>query len=121
MFWTITNLYLWAFIGAASCFYLRFHLGLSPVVASALTGLIFSFTPKMKFYDHLDARAIVYAASFAAMAAPSLISEIYDIAFLSILVAASYSFSKPYFLGYGGKLGSIAFISCVVFWIGRIV
>lgn len=108
-----------ALLGCSFCFYLQNYLGLTAVLSSALTGLIFSFMPDSKHYDAPEMKAIIYTASFAAMTSPAFLENIFSLPILAILVTSLYHITKMYFIGFGGKLGSIAFVSSIIFCLGK--
>ena len=78
----------------------------TPVYASALIGMIFSF---FRLKDFLLFSAVVYSGSFAGMVSDFHIEELY-ISFLIIIIGGNlFYFLKDNFNGLGGKLGSIGF------------
>lgn len=84
-------------------------------VASASVGFAASFMPKRKSYDADQLTACVYSGSFAAMCGLSYFSKWQDVFLLCVLVSLSFLLLKPYFRGFGGKLGSIAFVASMIF------
>lgn len=78
----------------------------TPVYASALAGMIFSFF-SLKYFPLFS--SVVYSGSFAGMVADFHVQELY-VGFLIILIGGNlFYFLKGNFNGVGGKLGSIGF------------
>ena len=78
----------------------------TPVFASALVGMVFSFF-HFKYFPFFS--AVVYSGSFAGMVADFHVEELY-VAYLIILIGGNlFYFLKDNFNGVGGKLGSIGF------------
>lgn len=78
----------------------------TPVYASALVGMIFSFF-SLKYFPLFS--SVVYSGSFAGMVADFHVQELY-VGFLIILIGGNlFYFLKDNFNGVGGKLGSIGF------------
>lgn len=84
-------------------------------MASILVGFVGSFLPESSLYDSKQSIACVYTGSFAAMSSLALLSHAIDVLMLSLFVAFYFKVISPYFRGFGGKLGSVAFISVVSF------
>ncbi len=92
--------------GAALTYVLSINLGLGPVVAAGLVGIM--ATLAVSRYD-----VPIYCGAFVGMACSSLLHG-YGHLFLAAGVAgAVFLISKPVFNGFGGKLGTIAVIGCV--------
>lgn len=89
-------------------------LALPVVVSAALTGLIGSFIPFPTRYKN-HPYASIYAGSFAGMCSTSLISNYWEIAVISAIGAILYTLTLNVFTGFGGRLGSIAFVSVALF------
>lgn len=91
------------YLACFACLTLQSYLGLSPVIASALVGLVGSFIPILS--------AIIYIGSFAGMCTPNhLIGPIHILA-ISFFGSGIYLITKRRFEGLGGKMGAIAFAS----------
>ncbi|MAW65355.1 MAG: hypothetical protein CMD18_04075 [Flavobacteriales bacterium] len=78
----------------------------TPVYASALVGMIFSFF-RLKHLPLFS--AVVYSGSFAGMVAGFHIKELYIACLIIIIGGNLFYFLKDNFNGLGGKLGSIGF------------
>ncbi len=102
-------------IGCITCLYLVAYQGLPNYLASALVGLVGSFLPRASFYDSKEATACVYAGSFAGMCSVSFFSNTTSVLALCFLVGVSFRFINPYFKGVGGKLGTIGFVSSLLY------
>lgn len=97
-------------LGAVGAFQLQ-KAGLSPVVASCIVGLLGALVGY--FMNTEDVAMVIFAGSFVGMTT-------FSIASLPIILLAGlacgilYLLSEPFFVGYGGKLGAIAFISVAI-------
>lgn len=115
------KLYTWSLIGVFSCYFLQAEYGLNSILASSLTGLAASLLMRNNFFDHIEAKQLIYCASFAAMSSTEIIRNYYDVVFISVLISACFHFSRSWFKGYGGRLGSIAFVAVLIFFMGQLI
>lgn len=93
-------------IGVFATYSLVHFLGISVVIASSSIGLLgFIFIRKHEIP--------IYCGSFAGMVSIVLFSFL-EVAILSIICAFIYTLTKPIFKGFGGKLGTIAFMSSLI-------
>ncbi|MDD0852043.1 hypothetical protein HBN50_03000 [Halobacteriovorax sp. GB3] len=99
------------FCGCSLCFVLHTKFDVSAVVASCIVGLFGTFIPLSKLGNVKDIQNAVYAGSFAGMCSAGVLTHFSQIFFLSLLGASFYLLTIDLFKGYGGKLGTIAFIS----------
>ncbi len=104
-------------LAATSTFYLHKH-GVSVVVASCCIGLIGAGLEYFLKQPHLA--FVIYAGTFVGMTSVQ-IGNIYIIMFAGFMVGYLYHVTYGYFHGFGGRLGALAFISCllayVLYWI----
>lgn len=103
------------FIGCYGCFVLREQTGLTPVVSSALVGLLGSFIPFPKSFNGKGIHDAIYCGSFAGMCSLSYLSTVSSFVVISGLGSFVYLLTVPYFKGHGGKFGSMAFITFLLF------
>lgn len=109
-------------LGAIGAFQLQ-KVGLSPVVASCIVGLLGALVGY--WMNSEDLSMVIFAGSFVGMTAISLAS--FPIMILAGLACGViYLLAEPIFVGYGGKLGAMAFVSVLLvlflFWIsGKVV
>ena len=97
-------------LGAIGTFQLQ-KIGLSPVVASCAVGLLGALIGYLMKNE--DLAMVIFAGSFVGMTTVSIASfPIMLIAGLACGVL--YVLSEPIFVGYGGKLGAIAFVSVAI-------
>lgn len=106
-------------LGGVSTFYLSFLTG--PVLAAGIIGftsfLIGKFHSKLIFIQFP-----IFCGSFVGMTTPLFFTAFWQITLASILAGIIYIFLKNHFLGYGGKLGSIAFTAVLILlFIKRII
>lgn len=98
------------FLGLYGCFMLHQLLEVPIVVSAASIGLIGSFLPKTTQFQH-HPQAAMYAGAFAGMCSSDVINSPYELVVISLIGAAIYTSLKNHFIGVGGKLGAIAFVS----------
>jgi len=97
-------------LGAIGTFQLQ-KMGLSPVVASCGVGLLGALIGYLMKNE--DLAMVIFAGSFVGMTTVSIAS-------LPIMLIAGlacgtlYVLTEPVFVGYGGKLGAIAFVSVAI-------
>lgn len=95
--------------GAIITYIISKDLGLGPVIASSLVGVGAAFIPKISVRKINIDPAAIYCGSFIGMC------DLYSYSNYSFIMIASFFGALLYwslqnsFLGYGGKLGSIAF------------
>lgn len=97
---------------------MRLHFGKKfkhdSVIASAIIGVIFgSFA--LVFPHATPIAEASYAASFAGMGRLKLIEEKFLL--VGVIVGVVYSLMLPFFRGFGGKLGTIAFLALIIVYI----
>ncbi len=92
--------------GALLTFALSVDLGLGPVVAAALVGITATL-----ILPRLDVP--IYCGAFAGMACNSLLHGYGHMLLASALAGTVFLLAKPVFNGFGGKLGTIAYIGCL--------
>ena len=102
------------FLGFVSCYFMHTELLLPLVVAASLTGLVGTFIPFPKSLNE-HPYASIYAGSFAGMCSSEMISENWEILCISFIGAILYVATMNLFLGFGGKLGGVAFVSIAIF------
>jgi len=103
--------------GATATSLLQRKYGLSAVVASSLVGLLGACVGSLASDDHLP--AAVFAGSFAGMTAIA-VAPLLAIAIAGAGAGALYALVITFdvFPGYGGRLGTVAFISTLcMMWI----
>ncbi len=79
---------------------------ISAVLASSFIGILGYFL--FRKYE-----VPIYCGSFAGMVSIALFNY-YEVGILAILCAFIFLLTKPLFVGYGGKLGTIAFLSSLI-------
>ncbi len=92
--------------GALLTFALSVDLGLGPVVAAGLVGI--AATLLVRRFD-----VPIYCGAFAGMACSSLLHGYGHMVLASALAGTVFLLAKPVFNGFGGKLGTIAYIGCL--------
>ncbi len=101
--------------GCYSCFGLQKYLNIPSFYASALVGLIGSFLPHSRYYDSKRLIACIYCGSFASMCSLTFFTSPADIFILCFLTGCYFLLLGNYFRGFGGKLGTIGFLSSLSF------
>lgn len=106
-----------AVAGALSTYELQHRTSLSPVAASALTGL--SAALLLAYLQHAgiaseataQVSVVFFCAGFIGMSSRQRISRGYEIAAAGLIAGGIFILTAPIFGGTGGKLGTIAMIS----------
>lgn len=96
--------------GGAVLTYILQKFGLSVVAASSAVGLTGALIAHFTGVPHLA--AVIFAGSFAGMTGTS-VGSYPLIVIAGLLVGVFYLISLKVFVGFGGRLGTIAFISSV--------
>ena len=96
--------------GFYSCYGL-ISTDLNPIIASAITGLLCSFLPLIPKLKISNIAAIGYNSRFAAIGVDQIISHSLYLIFIPLTLFVIFVVTADKFIGHGGKLGTIAFIS----------
>lgn len=96
------------------CFVLHEWTSFSAVLASSIIGFTISLIPWKK-YTKTDVEVVAYAGTFAGMSSSFHMSQIVYFFVSALIATIVFKYSRHYFVGFGGKLGTIAFLSVVVF------
>lgn len=84
------------------------------VVGSAILGLLFGlvqiFVPQTSIFSE-----VAFASSFAGMTSFEFVKKRWSKTVLGLIVGIVFLVSIPYFQGFGGKLGTISFLSSLTF------
>jgi len=96
------------------CYTLQTTFGFSSILSAALIGFTGSFCWFSKDVEKSGIHAVIYAGSFAGMASPEYLSGFGHIFIISLVGTSLYLWSKPHLSGFGGKLGTVAFISTML-------
>lgn len=104
---------------ATSLTYLIIHkLKKGPVIASAVVTLISGILfPSLLPEEGMLLATVATAGSYAAMVSKEKFSKIVDMIFVGVLCGIIFMLTQDVFVGVGGRLGSIAAISCFS-WLG---
>lgn len=106
-------------LGTILSFWGQVYLNFSPVLSSALVGLIGCFF-KFKNLSHPNLLPLtIYCGSFAGMCSTSFFITANELYLMSMLGGIIYALLLPLFNGLGGKLGTVAFISVALFYLLR--
>ena len=98
---------IFSFLGFYSCLIL-ISLGANTIFSSAFIALICSFFPKI---IDTKANALIYCATFAAIGVTEVTDDYLLLPIIPFIVWIINKKLQSYFVGHGGKLGTIAFIS----------
>lgn len=105
-------------VAALATYYISINLGKGAVFASALVtlaaGIVFPH-----FLPDGGARLAIMAttASYAAMVAPAKFPKIWEMGIVGLIAGLIFIATSSAYVGVGGKLGTIAAISCLT-WLG---
>ncbi len=104
----------YATVGAVATFGLHTRTPANPVLASGIVGVVGGVGLPLVHGDPGALMAAgVFAASFAGMTDRARIPTEWGIALSGAIVGLLVVYTMPYFGGSGGKLGTIAFVSCL--------
>lgn len=107
------------YLGCLSCYSLQVEGHLSSVAAAALTGFVGSFLHFPKFFEKKNLHAAIYAGAFAGMCSRTILANHNDIMIISLIGAFLFVVSRSLGNGFGGRLGTIAFVASIVFSVLR--
>ena len=93
--------------GAFVAFSLSIELGISAVLASGITGVLATLI--LPRFD-----VPIFCGSFVGMASYSLLPGYQYLGLAAVIAGGVFVLGKAAFNGFGGKLGTIAFIGCVI-------
>jgi hypothetical protein len=99
------------YLACLACTSLQSTFGFSPVLSASLVGFVGSFYHFSGWIEKRGIHAVVYAGSFAGMCSQEHLSGHTQIVFISLVGSSLYLTTKSHLEGFGGKLGTIAFIS----------
>lgn len=105
---------LFCYIGYLTCYFF-YKIGLHPIMASSLTGVLVSLIPDAYFYKSSDAKACVYTASFAAIGSHLNYNSLSEFLLIPFYLGTFFFFLRSSFVGFGGKLGTMAFLSTTLY------
>lgn len=105
--------------GCFLCRYFQLDWAISPVIASASIGLIGTFIKIPSLYDTHGLHSAIYAGSFAGMCSTTILSSYNETFILSLILTILYFFTRKMATGFGGKLGTLAFVSSLIFFLGK--
>jgi hypothetical protein len=97
-------------LAASATFFLHKN-EVSIVVASCCIGLLGAGLEYLLKQPHLA--LVIYAGTFVGMTSAQ-VGNIYLVAFAGLMVGYLYHITGNYFPGFGGRLGALAFMSCLL-------
>ena len=103
-----------AAVAAVATFVVSVRLDHGPVVGSAVVGIVAGVVCPPLFAAGDAIAAVAFCASFAGMATPERIPGSGAMLFAGAVSGVVFVGAAPFFVGFGGKLGTIAFVACVV-------
>ncbi len=103
----------WVPIGAVICYLLNIHTDFGSVLSAGIVGTLASFIPllnkKSIYLSKLP--SAIYCGVFVGMSSVEVSPSIKFVVIAGIIAGIVYLLSKNLFVGLGGKLGTIAFVS----------
>ncbi|MCD6226413.1 MAG: hypothetical protein J7J93_01290 [Candidatus Aenigmarchaeota archaeon] len=109
-----------AIISIKATFYLRKKfkdkIKSDAVLGSAVVGLLFGLT-RIFFPQTTIFSEVAFASSFAGMTSFKFVRKKSYKLLIGLIVGIIFLFSSSFFQGFGGKLGTIAFISIIIFFL----
>jgi hypothetical protein len=109
------------YLGCAGCFFLRQGFSATPILAASLLGVLITFVPVPRHLDKKTFQIVFCTGTFAAMSSEKIMWTPWHLAAISLLGAGVYIIAKPYFIGIGGKMGMLAFLTTVVWLMMRLL
>lgn len=108
-----------AIIAGVGTYFLSHKMGKGAVYGSAFTtlvaGILFTFLDYLGIDSAFDLAAIAATAGYAGMVSEKHVENILQMMIVSIIVSLLFMLSKDFFVGIGGKLGTMAAVSCFAF------
>ena len=102
-----------AAVAALATFAVSVRLGHGPVVGSAVVGLVTGVACPPLLAGGDAVATVAFCASFVGMAAPERIPTPGAMLLAGGAAGVAFVGAAPYFVGFGGKLGTIAFAACL--------
>ena len=109
------------YAGCLGSYLLQTRLGVTPIAASAFLGFAGTFMPLPERINRTGAQMAFYTGTFAAMCSRELMPGHLEILVVSLVGAGVYVALKQRLIGLGGKLGAIAFISCLLLYFAKVL
>lgn len=94
-------------IGGVATFYLSYEIGMGVVIGSCLVGIL----AQMVFPEY---GVPAYCGAFVGMSSNALLFNYWEVAIASAIAGIVYVLARDVFGGFGGKLGTIAFIGATL-------
>lgn len=108
-------LLLYSIIAAVISYVLNIRLKYGAVTGSGVVGLLAGLIMPQIFPEIGGSAAVMMiCASFVGMSSQTRLPNELYVGLAAILSTFLFIYSSPYFCGTGGKLGTIAFISCII-------
>lgn len=106
----------WIPIGAVFCYSLTIYGGFDSVLSAGITGLLGSFLPTIKKQSIYLKKLppAIYCGAFVGMSNVNVMPSICSIVFAGLFTGIFYLLFRNLFLGFGGRLGTIAFIGVMI-------
>ena len=98
-------------VGAVSCYVLNVDLGMGSVLAAGIVGTVSSFLPIMhqKSVWLKKMPTALYCGAFVGMSSAEVAPSLSFVLYAGVLTGLLFMLTKSFFVGVGGKLGTIAF------------
>ena len=107
------------FTACILCLYLQKAFGFTPIFSAALIGFTGTFYPFSFVVDKKQIHGVIYSGAFAGMCSLEYLEGPQHVLLLSFIGCCIYLCLRPYLNGFGGKLGTIAFISSALLILSR--
>jgi hypothetical protein len=107
-------LFLFSVTGVLISWIIHNQFNKSPVIASAVPGLIIGLIFGQIFKELEVYSYIFFTATFVGMASNFVIKNIYQSLFIGVILSLIFLSFFHYFNGFGGKMGLMAFISVLI-------
>lgn len=116
-FFIYVLLFLSTSLGAIATVFISEFFQTSTVIASSVSTLCFVLLGFSKKEQLQKFSMMFYVGSFIGMTSSSKLSEYYQFLLASFFAVIIFKLVENRFIGLGGKLGAIAFLSSLISWI----
>lgn len=111
--------YLAFFAGCYACFFMQVIFHQTAVFSAAAVGFAGTFLHFPKIYERQGLHSALFAGSLAGMCSREILTGPWDVVWVSGFGAIIFVLARPHGNGVGGKLGTIAFVSSLMFFVSR--
>lgn len=113
----------WVPFGAMCCYLLNSKTGLGSVISAGIIGTLASFLPNVNKHSNYFKKIppAIYCGVFVGMSSSAVSPSIAYVVTASIIAGLFLLLSKNLFTGFGGKLGTMAFMGVFIVYLIKLV